>query len=116
MTSVKSTWPEVLHGVESELTHVETMARRVDKALASILVARGTLTQDQTAVFQEMDILIQTVEDLRNFAAHLKENIPEHQAFDITSALKVLRLDRVRDNLSQVKRDNLSDEGRVTLF
>ncbi len=116
MSSVKSTWPEILHGLENELTSIERMARQVDLALASTFIEGGKPTNEQRAVFQEMDILIQTVEDIRNFAARLSEQMPDGQSVEIGCALEVLRLDRVVNSFSQVKHDKKSYHGQVTLF
>lgn len=116
MTSVKSTWPEVLHGLEDELTGIEQMARRVDQALASTLVEGGNLTKANTAVFQDIDILIQTVEDIKNFTAVLREGVLDSQSVEIGLALETLRLDRVLKSFNQVKHDKIADHGQVTLF
>jgi hypothetical protein len=116
VTLVKLTWAELFQGLESELTNVEQMARRVDETLVSALMLGEKLSDDQATVLQEMDVLIQTVEDLRNFSVHLKTEMVTCQSIEIASALEVLRLSRVRDNLSQVKHDKTSDDGQVTIF
>jgi hypothetical protein len=116
VTSVTLTWAELFQGLESELTNVEHMARRVDETLVSALMLGEKLSDDQATVLQEMDVLIQTVEDLRNFSAHLKTDMVTCQSIEVASALEVLRLGRVRDNLSQVKHNKTSDDGQVTIF
>jgi hypothetical protein len=116
VTSVALTWAELFQGLESELTNVEQMARRVDETLMAALMSGEKLSDDQATVLQEMDVLIQMVEDLRNFSAHLKTDMATCQSIEISSALEVLRLDRVRANFSQVKRDETSDRGQVTFF
>lgn len=116
MTSVALTWAELFQGLESELTNVEHMARRVDETMMAVLMRGEKLPDDQATVLQEMDVLIQTVEDLRNFSAHLKTEMVTCQSIEIASALEVLRLARVRANLSQVKHDKTSDHGQVTIF
>jgi len=113
---VKLTWAELFQGLESELTNVEQMARRVDEALVSAFILGEKLSDDQATVLQEMDVLIQTVEDLRNFSARLKTDKATCQSIEIASALEVLRLGRIRANLSQVKHDKTSDDGQVTIF
>jgi hypothetical protein len=110
------TWAEFFQGLESELTNVEQMARRVDETIVTVLKLGEKLSDDQATVLQEMDVLIQTVEDLRNFSAHLKTDMVTCQSIEIASALEVLRLGRVRANLSQVKHDQTSDHGQVTIF
>jgi hypothetical protein len=116
MTSVKLTWAELFQGLESELTNIEQMARRVDETMMAALMRGEKLSDDQATVLQEMDVLIQTVEDLRNFSAHLKTEMVTCQSIEIASALEVLRLSRVRANLSQVKYEKISDDGQVTIF
>jgi hypothetical protein len=116
VTSVTLTWAELFQGLERELTNVEQMARRVDETMMAALMLGGKLPDDQATVLQEMDVLIQTVEDLRNFSAHLKTDRATCQSIEIASALEVLRLDRVRANFSQVKHDETSDHGQVTIF
>jgi hypothetical protein len=116
VTSVMLTWAELFQGLESELTNVEQMARRVDETMIAALMLGEKLSDDQTTVLQEMDVLIQTLEDLRNFSAHLKADMVTCQSIEIASALDVLRLARVRANLSQVKHEETSDHGQVTIF
>lgn len=116
MTSVRLTWAELFQGLESELTNVEQMARRVDGTMMAALMLGEKLPDDQATVLQEMDVLIQTVEDLRNFSTHLKTEMVTCQSIEIASALEVLRLGRVRANLSQVKYEKISDDGQVTIF
>ena len=116
MTLVTLTWAELFQGLESELTNVEQMARRVDETMMAALMRGEKLPDDQATVLQEMDVLIQTVEDLRNFSARLKPDMVTCQSIEIAPALEVLRLGRVRDNLSQVKQDKTSDHGQVTIF
>jgi len=116
VTSVTLTWAELFQGLESELTNVEQMARRVDETMMAVLMLGEKLSDDQATVLQEMDVLVQTVEDLRNFSAHLKTEMVTYQSIEIASALEVLRLGRVRDNLSQFKHDETSDHGQVTIF
>jgi ATP-dependent RNA circularization protein (DNA/RNA ligase family) len=116
VTSVTLTWAELFQGLESELTNIEHMARRVDETMMAALILGEKLSDDQATVLQEMDVLIQTVEDLRNFSAHLKTDMATCQIIEIASALEVLRLARVRANLSQVKHDKTSDHGQVTIF
>jgi hypothetical protein len=116
VTSVTLTWAELFQGLERELANVEHMARRVDETLVSVLIRGEKLSDNQATVLQEMDVLIQTVEDLRNFSAQLKTEIVTCQSIEIASALEVLRLGRVRDNLSQVKHDETSDHGQITIF
>jgi hypothetical protein len=116
VTSVTLTWAELFQGLERELTNVEQMARRVDGTMMAALMLGEKLSDDQVTVLQEVDVLIQTVEDLRNFSAHLKTEMDTCQSIEIAPALEVLRLGRIRDNFSQVKHDKTSDHGQVTIF
>jgi hypothetical protein len=116
VTSVTLTWAELFQGLESELANVEQMARRVDETMMAVLMRGEKLSDDQATVLQETDVLIQTVEDLRNFSAHLKTEMVTCQSIEIASALEVLRLARIRANLSQVKHEKISDDGQVTIF
>lgn len=91
---------EVLMRLDNEISRIEGMARKVELAFSEISKCKGDMIRHELNSLQNLDLLIQTTEDLQRFVKAL--SLKEGTAFklDISDYLATLHLGQTKKNLS----------------
>lgn len=116
MTRVLLNLGEIVKNLEGEIFRIETMAREVEIAFMKISKTDGIIEKDDVISLQNVDLLIQTAEDIQRFLKGLCESESLEVKVNISDCLDLLHLGQTRRNLSGAVFGKPTEEEDVTFF
>ena len=116
MKNVSVLLPSVIKRLEGELGRVENIGRNIEKTFGDFFSEDGDRRVNSRLALQDIDLLVQTLADLRIFLNHLSSSKMEKDMVNIEAALSFTKLDKVKTALAGIEIEQKDNEGDEVIF
>ncbi|WP_037230041.1 hypothetical protein [Roseobacter sp. GAI101] len=106
----------VIKRVEGELGRIEELGRSIEETVGDYFLHEGDRRVSSRLALQDIDLLVQTLADLKVFLNHLSNSKIEKDMVNIEPALSFTKLDRVKTALAGVEAAKQNSEEDEIIF